>query len=141
MTKAWLSILLVFAGCSGCTPGFEVRGQAQAEAIVWYGIYGQTEAPPRVEWITEGLTCADGRGFPSPRQDVCVAGLYWSDTNVAQVALPFPDMPIYATAYVHEFYHAALHRSGTPDPNHVTLGWQSGGVVEKAQNALMENDL
>lgn len=105
--------------------------------VVWRS-YGREDAPPTVRWV-EGvqLTCADGRGFASPKG--CVGGFTWTPFNVSVAWRP--DDFFSTTSLAHEFKHAEQLRRGVVDTEHALPDWQPGGAVEQANGALRAQGL
>ncbi len=147
-TIAALVILAAYLpGCSHLVvrPGGFIDGQDRAMTIVWNEVYGRTDQPPAIRWITEfdcddpisgkpgfpvflvtGWTCREGYTVV-PWQ--CEVSLHTDDH--------FSD-----TAMAHEMAHSMQMRMGVIDTQHKTNEvWGAGGLVEKANENLVKEGL
>lgn len=129
MFKGFLLILACLVGC-GEKP-LELPGQKAATSVVWTGIYHQTDRAPRIFWVMgKELDCAHGTGFfakPNvigPTSDLCVAGVFWRELYVAQVAWEPGETKLAHTSLAHELHHAALWlETGLADAKHQDPTW------------------
>jgi hypothetical protein len=65
-----------------------------------------------------------------------VAGVFWRDEYLAQVAHPF-DFGYIKSAFSHELYHAYLFRTtGSGNGEHTDPGFKPGGAVDQANANL-----
>ena len=123
--------LLFLVSLTACGGNYAtVPRQELAIKLVWVDTYRAEGSPPQIEWIVQkNLNCADAegqnRGFYRSRwwgdaqvSGFCVAGVYWSDWGVTQIALP-DWTPLSKTAFAHELLHAA----GGYDPDHLAPEW------------------
>lgn len=133
-----LTLGLSLSGCHGPWPTGPLRTDpalAQARELVWDRVYGGPGVGPDVIFVNRNsLNCNRRRGFKY--DNMCVYGLYFHDSDTAYVAWR-PGDTFSSTAYAHELYHAFLFKTtGDADPDHSGEGWKSGGLVEKARDAL-----
>lgn len=149
-------VLLALLVCSaaGCIET-KLPRQEEATTVVWRLTYHNFNFdPPRVEWkFQDDLNCwpdshGRDRSFYMGRwygdvghSDTCVAGVTWSDWDVSIVAMPLEET-FSTTAFAHELYHQNLQDAyGDPDPGHTGAGWQPGGIVDQAVEALAKEGL
>lgn len=136
--------LLLLAGCHHDYS--KIPDQDRAVNIVWCETYHATsvaKAPP-IEWIyPPNLTCHRGEGFyreayeGGPLTSQCVTGVY-TDPPFDYIKLSLWDGAKFSnTGLSHELYHAyLLYTTGDSDESHKTPGFQSGGIVDQADEAL-----
>lgn len=149
MTNKLLALLLlVISGCGGCSSYPTIPHQEEATALVW-AFYGESRPVPAIEWIEpQDLNCGQNNGgfyrrqiyaelaTNAPKQ--CVAGVFWSDLYLIQVAHP-DNFTFPMSAFSHELYHAHLWlTTGSGDGEHKTEGFQPGGAVSQANDALVD---
>lgn len=149
LRHALMGVLLFFAACNNVPQYPEQLSQDEAMEIVWRQVYGMKGyAPPRIEWmLPHQLDCGNGVAFNVRLQvgiekgrpvmgDKCVYGIFWPYTHHAQIA--WQEGATYSTtAFAHELYHVALAWRRVPDNgDHSQEGFQEGGEVSKAIEAL-----
>ncbi len=146
LAKSLLAVLVFWAawigtGCSHLMvrPNGSIAGQERATEIIWVETYGRTDAPPAVRWITDLNCTSDINGRPgfmiySAEGHVCREGVTIVPYQV-EIALRADDT-FSTTTLAHEFLHAAQMRSLIFDPLHKTEGFQPGGLVDRANEAL-----
>lgn len=142
-----LLFLFLLTGCHNFT---RIPGQDRAEELVWRDTYGMSEGPPPIEWVTPPALDCGNRGFWAylnvSAGYTCLWGIYYEIVDYARVSsrTVMTDDPfnISDTAYAHELYHAVLwHRTGNADPDHLNQGWQKGGILDLANQALKADGL
>jgi len=112
--------LILLTLVSACSDGYRL-GQREAETIVWYGEFRQTEKPPLVVWEdTDG--CLEGAR--------CPAGLFYPDEYWAKIAWRSKGR-ISATAYVHELLHAKHALQNIYDPDHELPEWREAERINE----------
>jgi hypothetical protein len=111
------------------------NAESEAVTIVWHVVYEQERPPPAIRWVEgDELDCANGERFTfaGMPDGGCFAGLTWRQGHRVLVARP-KHRPIHQTALAHELWHMAMPYD---DPEHTSEGFQGGGAVSRATEAL-----
>lgn len=130
MGFARLAILssILFAGCA--LP--EEPRQADAIAIVWGGVYGQTIDPPAIDWM---VNCIGPNNEPGVMSGgVCVGGVFhgW------HIDLPWVGN-YHDSAFAHELLHAKQAKQGIYDYEHTLPEWTT--LLPEANDLLTNQGL
>ena len=131
MVKLIVLLALLMIGCG--ERRLTMPGQDTVVDMVWKGVFGRSDRPPILYWVTgEGLTCHEGRGFWL-HQDrkgayipLCAAGVFWPDIYSIEVAWKPKNTHFHSTAIAHELNHGALFKEGGQfgaDSDHLDPSW------------------
>ena len=140
----WLIVFVVtMMGCAPTGTSDPMEHQGEALAIVWGTAFGQTDAPPTVNWVMgDHLDCTEpngNRGFMALTVEgrKCKGGITFTG---AEVFIAWPDGSNYSnTAFAHELAHAEQLRRNVSDPWHLEPGtWE---LVDAANELLINNGL
>ena len=127
--RALIALLLV-----GCGSFERLPGQDEAEAIVWYHLYGETESPPPVEWMSKDDTVG-GCALPGWKVQVMR-----NDTTESDNGGPWITRRFSSTAYAHELMHYRTYlETGDIDAAHWRGNWELAN--ETAPKALWDAGL
>lgn len=135
----WMCLMALLL-LQGCASWFRARlpvhdRQAEAQRIVWE-VYGRKEPPPTVYWTAPTCTSSTGKlGFGPSRGGGCLAGATYVPYAVTVVWVE--GMTYSESGFAHEHLHAALMLDGMDDPDHLLSVWKAGGLLERANHALV----
>lgn len=120
--RNFLFLPLILLGACDVSFSF-LPSQAEAEAIVWYQTYGETQAPPPVEWFS-------GPTVPWSYGDDGRTLLGW------KVQVAHDENPIYYTSYAHELFHWHCYNvTGDVDAAHSHCDWRQ---VDQANHDVLD---
>jgi hypothetical protein len=120
--------LAALAFITGCGCYTRLPAQDEAEAIIWYQVYGMTDLPPPVEWFADWELARDvtGRTLIGWKVQVaCGKGDIYGDGC---------GLPIRLTAWSHEAMHwRCWLLTGDVDAAHSNCNWS---LVDRAAEAM-----
>lgn len=144
MKRLVIAALLV-TGCSLRLPDGDATPharQVEAVALVWYGVYGRSDEPPGILWVTgDELNCDTANGDrPGFRVlTSCNLGLTLSP-RLMRIAWT-EGQAFHQVPMAHEMIHAYQYREGVFDPFHHGAIWADGGIIKEAIQALADRGM
>lgn len=140
-----LLALLLIAGCSAAQDALppchaEVPRECAAAPWVWARIGGVAEEIPAREYRADRCESGGEMWWPAvARGELCVAGAYWIEGNLVQLAWAAP-MELWQTPLVHEFMHALQwRRDGRSDSEHlIASDWALVELVNEELRGRLE---
>jgi hypothetical protein len=135
-----LPLLTLLAGCSVGDP-IPLPGQAEAVALIWTGVYGETREPPPIYWRRDICGAPNGNYPPLPwcsfytPQGIHVAGAQYDSPWHLEIGAPYGDGGrISNTSLAHELLHASIG-----DGDHLRPEW--GDLLDEASAQLVAHGL